>query len=210
MLASAVMTAQAQFAGGSSSNSSHSYGTDAPEAYNDFTISYDANFYSGKGALDEGCTAHGVALQYTHGWRVSDTQPMYVDIGVRLGMTFYFDISRNLQKLSSTVPINFGYRFTCSEPISIMPYTGIHLKGNILGRYKLEYYDYDESEWVSMFDKDEVGKDAQWKRFQIGWQIGAKANFNKFVVGLEYGLDFNALAKKCNTSNLLVSIGINF
>lgn len=221
----AAITAQAQFTGASGSSSGSS--VDAPDSFDQVTISYDAGFYSGKSTAnyrldgeDDGMTSHGVAIQYVHGWRVSDAHPLYVTLGGRLDMGFYsdsdsnddfdFEVKCTVRKLSLSVPVNIGYRISCGETISIMPYTGIHLKGNLLGKGKYEVSRNGDSEDKSfdLFDKDDVGKDGKWKRLQFGWQIGCQANIGKFIVGLEYGLDFNSLAKKLNTSDFLLSVGV--
>jgi hypothetical protein len=46
--------------------------------------------------------------------------------------------------------------------------------------------------FVDLFDEDDMGKDNTFKRFQAGWQIGAKARFNGgFTIGVAYGSDFS-------------------
>lgn len=68
----------------------------------------------------------------------------------------------------------------------------------------------DKEKEYDMFDEDEVGKDGVWKRFQIGWQIGANVEFNQFAVGVQYGKDFSEFAKKTKLSTLSISVGYKF
>ena len=69
---------------------------------------------------------------------------------------------------------------------------------------------YGESETANIFDEDEMGDDGVFKRFQIGWQIGATLNIDKFNVGLSYGTDFMEISKNVDTKTFKVSLGINF
>lgn len=62
---------------------------------------------------------------------------------------------------------------------------------------------------MSFFDKDDMDGD-EWKRFQLGWHIGAGFNYNQFYVGLSYGTDFIKIAEKVNTGTFSLGIGYNF
>lgn len=69
----------------------------------------------------------------------------------------------------------------------------------------------ESSSSVSLFDKKKVGKDAQWKRFQLGWHIGANFILNqKYYLSAQYGTDFMSICKKTNTSTLSIGLGMNF
>ena len=64
---------------------------------------------------------------------------------------------------------------------------------------------------VNLFDKDDVGEDSQWKRFQAGWQTGFNLDTDSgFNIGLHYGRDFNNICKKTTTSNWSVTLGYKF
>ena len=61
------------------------------------------------------------------------------------------------------------------------------------------------------FDKKDTGsKDSQWKRFQMGWQIGIGLNYNKLYVGVSYGKDITELCKKTKLSTTSITLGYNF
>lgn len=131
-------------------------------------------------------------------------------------------IKQKTNYMNLVVPVNIAYKFAVGK-VYITPYTGITLKANILAKssfsaddvesgYEDAADDYvDENyEDIDHFDKKDVGKDGQWKRFQFGWQIGAGVDFNNYYVGLHYGLDFSELAKKTNSSNWAITLGYNF
>ena len=237
LCAGTMMPAMAQFSGVAGGRNS-SVPKVFPKSYNRFSVGYNANLLSGDRSgiwlkdedakADDGMTLHGFALQYTHGFGLSKAYPMYIEVGARLGMGFYSssieskyegydaEMKGSLTSLNLTVPVNFAYRFGVGEGLAITPYTGLHLKANILANYKQtlslsDDYDYaDDDDTISLFDKDDVGKDNAWARVQFGWQIGAGLSYKAFYFGLEYGLDFNNLYKKCMSSDLTVSVGLNF
>ncbi len=208
-------------AGGSEANT---------DSYNRVQVSYAPTFVSVDVEGADGLTFNGFSVGYIHGFSLSKTLPIFIETGLNLNYGFYSDeeidgdvkddyyskYETNYSAMSLSVPVNFAYRFTLNDKFSITPYTGLNLKFNVLGKKKVKeseiYYD-DVDEWsedYNMFDKKEVGKDQQWKRFQIGWHIGAGVNYGSWYAGLEYGLDFNELCKKTNTSSLSVSVGYTF
>ncbi len=235
-MAALALPAQAQFSGAGGSKSA----ADVPESYNRISIGYNADFFGGNGSTlynedgDKGATFNGLSVQYVHGWNITD-RPLYIEAGLNVTMGFHNvlayenfdgdggDLKYKYTKMSVAVPVNVAYRIACGDGISVVPYTGINFKVNVLGNLKMSYdgkYDdawdivvdelYDGDDSFSLFDKDYIGKDAQWKRFQMGWQIGCGLNYKAFYVGLEYGIDFISLAKKLNTSHLGINLGYNF
>ncbi len=110
-------------------------------------------------------------------------------------------------KMSISIPVNVAYKFTLknNSDISIVPFVGLNLKANIIGKIK-----YGDEDAVDQFDKDKVGEDSQWKRFQIGWNVGAGINYKALYAGLKYGTDFTELCKKVKTSNWAITVGYNF
>lgn len=128
-----------------------------------------------------------------------------------------------------TVPVNLAYKWTSSSSsVSIIPFVGLTFKGNIIAKTKTTgtfdgtICDNHNGDILSdgtvelgeikkdYFDKKDVGKDGQWKRFQVGWQIGVGVDYKQLYVGFHYGSDFNEVCKKVNTSNWGVSLGFNF
>ncbi len=134
---------------------------------------------------------------------------------------YWYRESKDYNMLSLRVPINVLYEFRIPNTnVDLIPYTGITLRGNLWGQYKeidegFEYFHGDYDEWYysdsyNLFSDNEktgMGKKKAWKRFQMGWQIGAKALFaNKFVVGVAFGIDFLEIANnnKMRSGNFMI------
>lgn len=131
-------------------------------------------------------------------------------------------LKEKITYINITVPINVAYRFVIpNSNVVITPFTGPTVKWNVMCKYKRETEetvaapDYGLSASVSkskeynVFDKDEVG-DYQWKRFQIGWNVGAGISYKALYVGINYGCDITHAAKKTETDNWTFSIGYAF
>lgn len=117
------------------------------------------------------------------------------------------DMSKMLASIA--VPVNFAWRFRLGENLYVKPYAGLDFKLHIIGRTKYTFG--DESETANWFDKKDMGgKDYTFNRFQVGWHVGASLQYSKFIIGLDYGTDFNEIAKKTNTSTLNVNVGFCF
>lgn len=223
MLAVAT-SASAQFAQtGNASNS-----VVDTENYDRITLSFNPQTISPDYDGADSYSMTGISLGYTHGFSISKSHPLFVEVGARLnysfksedGKIYYYcyeceeieseEGTAKYSYMSLAVPVNIAYKFAVGN-VFITPFTGITLKANILSTTSYELDDSDiDLEDVNNFDKDDVGKDGQWKRFQIGWQIGAGVDIKDYYVGLHYGLDFSELAKKVNSSNWAITIGYNF
>ena len=188
------------------------------------------------GADDTNYTAF--SLGYSKGFSIAKDLPLFVEAGVEATYAFntmdkeddksldiYYEMERKTTYLSVNVPVSLAYKFSLSNKnISIVPYLGINLKGNIIGKSKLEivedredeeefWDDYEDSirKETNWFDKKEAGsKDNQWKRFQFGWQLGVGIHYNQVYVGVGYGKDFNELYKKAKVSKTSITLGYSF
>ncbi len=137
-----------------------------------------------------------------------------------IGMDKDGDLSAKITKMALNIPVNVAYKFTLNNSdISVVPYLGLNLKFNIIGKMKTEYKgeksDYIDTEAldmsIDMFSKDDMPiDDARWSRFQIGWHIGAGVNYKALYAGLRYGTDFTELCKGCDTSSWAITLGYNF
>lgn len=175
----------------------------------------------------------GFSLGYTKGFCVSAQLPLFVEAGINGLYATNKEEEKKIELKTSlfslNVPVNLVYKFEIpNSEISIVPYVGINFKGNIIGKRKLNYTgdlegisesdlweamedEYGIKQETNMFDKEEAGgKDAQWKRFQIGWQIGVGLNYNKLYVGISYGKDFTELCKKTKVATTSITLGYNF
>lgn len=139
-------------------------------------------------------------------------------------------LERKTNLFSLNIPVNIAYKFSLPNgKVSIVPYIGINFRGNIIGKQKYnltidtnelgfskdEFWEQMEKEGykqeANMFDKKDTGsKDYTWKRFQMGWQIGAGLNYNQLYVGVGYGKDFIELCKKTKIGTTSITLGYNF
>ena len=143
---------------------------------------------------------------------------------------FSYDLKQKTTMAYLTIPVNLAYKFSLSDNrLNITPYAGIYFKGNIIGKSKLEL-DTDEDvsskeedrfwermeddgfkQEANMFDKKEVGgKDNQWKRFQMGWQVGVGLTYNSLYVGVGYAKDFMELCRKTKVGTATITLGYTF
>lgn len=149
-----------------------------------------------------------LALTYTNANPLTQSIPLFLEWGIGGQYSFYSEDDYKINYVSLKVPINLIYDYEIpGTKINIDPFVGLKLRGNIWGEAKDDddYYYYDES--INLFDSDE----GDWKRFQIGWNIGVKARFNNsFFVGLSYGSDFSEMAEDMKINETSISLGFVF
>lgn len=215
-----VITSATGFAQFTNVNNQGSTGnsTTIEKGYDRIGVSYNSMSY--KCDWDDGeddFSLNGVGFEWIHGFNIAKSIPLYIETGAKFLYGFKSEsenidedwtIDNKYKSMSISVPVNIAYRFTLpnNNNISITPYTGITLKGNIAFKQTLE--DDDEKVEYDYFDKDDVGDDGTANRFQFGWHIGAGITFNQFYVGLNYGIDTSEFAKKINTSTFALTVGI--
>lgn len=221
-LLSMATAVNAQFANVSGTSSAVSSDVNAWQgirfSYNHFTFDAD-----GGSDLDP---AMGFELGYVKSFALSKSIPLFLETGANIlwvtgevsnesggfeydGYDFYGNVKESVNMFALTIPVNVGYKFTIDDKFSVFPYLGLSLRGNISGKITEEVSVSgvgSEEEDIDMFDSDEGDGD----RFQIGWQIGATANYKKYSVGLSYGADFNEIMENISTNSLRISLGYNF
>lgn len=208
--------------------------------YDRISLSYDYWKSSKEMFYDDADATNGIAIDYIHGFSVSKTLPLFIETGVGANFGFWgdtdderysdADVKYRFSQISLAVPVNVAYKFNINNDFSIQPYLGLNLKFNLYANMstKIDCDDSDDQEDIddlsdeqfrmafgtprdmNMFDKDDMGKDGQWKRFQLGWHIGVGVNYKALYVGLSYGTDFMEICKKHSTSNFKVGVGFNF
>lgn len=185
--------------------------------WNPSTMKYDS-----KNADNESFT--GISFGYSQAFSLTSSIPLFAEVGLGIQYSFYsdgyedeeddFTEEINLNMLSAKVPANLMYLFQIpNSSVSLIPYVGVNFRYNISAKEKwtVEGYYEDIEEEFNLFDKDDMGKDGTWNRFQLGWNIGVKARFGeKFLVGLSYGSDFSEIAKKTKISTTSISLGYTF
>ena len=200
----------AQFANSSSAVSVGSSAADTEAwqgvrfSYNSYTIDESEMEYDAISAFE---------LGYVKAFSISQELPLFLETGASfvyatgdLFSEYGVDLSLNMSSL--VVPFNVGYKVAFGDNMSFFPYVGVSLKGHLAGEMELSYD--GNSMTADIFDEDDMGKDAAYNRFQIGWQIGATLNINKFNFGVSYGTDFMELAKKVDSKTFKASVGFNF
>ncbi len=211
MMTMLAVNASAQFTNsGSSSNTTGENWEGLRVAYSPMSLDFD-------GGGDVSFT--GLSVGYVYGVAISKSAPIYVEFGASLlwttkdltedlGYDKEDDLTVKHNMISINVPVNFGYKFDFNNNISLYPYVGVNLRGNIIGKWKFEGY--GESEEINIFDEDDMGEDLVCKSFQVGWQIGTAVNFNKFTVYASYGQDFSEFMKNTKVHTTTIGIGFNF
>lgn len=138
------------------------------------------------------------------------------------------DFEQKTTVFSLSIPVNLVYKFAIpNSDFSIAPFVGVTFRGNIIGKSKYNFIgnldewgvDSESELWeeaearqeTNWFDKEEAGsKDAQWKRFQMGWQVGVGVNYKQFHFAASYGKDFMELCKKVKVATPYITLGYNF
>lgn len=165
----------------------------------------------------------GFQVGWLKGFSLSPSIPLYLEGGVALQYRSYTDedsdfdghdrygYSDKYRMLSVNLPINVLYRFNFTDDFSLSPYSGFDFRTNVLAKNKYEEWDNDQRDSgdSSMFDEDEWGSDA-WNRFQVGWHIGVGVDYRMLHCDMEYGVDFNDLAKYAHLSTFAITFGFNF
>lgn len=233
---SCALPAAAQFAnsGNNAASSATPRRTVAISPYDRVSVSYVNTKLANDAKGADDISLNGVGLDYIHGFSLSNSFPLYLETGVKATLSFFSredcrwankwnedaddkDFKTTFQTLSAAIPVNLAYKFTLTNgEVSIVPYLGLNFKLNLMANGK-EVYDPDseygdkDTKKYDMFDKKDMeDKDACFKRFQMGWHIGAGLNYRQLYIGLSYGTDFMELCKKVNTSTFSVNVGYNF
>lgn len=234
-----AMLASAQFTGGGSKSAF--MGDTNP--YNRISLSYDNTHWGANDKAEgyfmgeDGMSLNGFGLEYIHGFSLSKKLPMFIETGLKIqfgagSVSEYdekeeYEVILKAQQFSFCVPVNYTYKFNIGNKLSIAPYLGLNFRIHAMTRMKYDVKFDDEEEqdwfdeeyeddlkWFSVYDKDKMGKDGRWNRFQMGWQIGVGLNVKSFYVGLQYGTDFIKEYKYkkqgINSGNLAVKVGYNF
>lgn len=226
-----AVPAQAQFTakptGGNSGSKIASTATSTEESYGRFGVNYSSMNLEADGD-EEGPGAepwNGVSLYWTSGKQILQDKPVFLEWGMAANLNFYtnseskgegnykYDFDQLGAFVSLEVPVNIGYKINLSDGVNVMPYAGLHAKGNLYGAIDntVSYKGESETETYDFFDKDDVGsKKNVFKRVQFGWQIGAYVDFNKFYINAQYGADFGEISPDITTNAFCVGIGVKY
>ncbi len=195
------------------------------EGYNRVAVSYDHTSFSFNDNLKhdeavDGFGVNGFGLNYIHGFGLSESLPMFLEVGGNINFNFgskdwgdkieeegyWAQPQRKFQNINLQVPVNFVYRFDVADNISLSPYVGINFKYNFVSKYKskidtnipnslldeagISAKDL-EGDWMNMYDKKDMdGSEYTWNRFQMGWHVGVGCNYTRYYLGVQFGTDF--------------------
>lgn len=155
----------------------------------------------------------GFTVGYNKAISVAGSTPIFIEVGGALSAAFHSE-SEGDKEVSHTfvtakVPASLTYKWQVSDAVSILPYSGLYARFNVIGTEK--YDDGYDDKTISLFDKKDMGSsDATWKRFQLGYQIGVNVMFrDKWYLGLAYANDFSEVAKKRKFSTSAITFGLN-
>ena len=167
----------------------------------------------------------GMTMGYSRAFNLTQDFPLFLEIGGALQYSFADNsysaynldtmkigtVSPDITFVSIKVPLKLICNWDIANNFTIAPYAGITTRFNVWGHYDV-FYDitnYNKAySGNNMFSKKGLG----WKRFQIGWQIGANFKFQNFLyLGASYGTDFNSFTSdhaKIHTTS--VTLGFIF
>lgn len=201
---------------------------DSNSDYNIIGLSYDHTSLSGKNYEfndNESMGLNGFGIEYIHGFSLSRQLPMFLELGAKINMGFGSaedpedsDYYTSVQMLRVNVPVSFAWRFNIGGDMAITPFAGLDFRVNAMARAKYNEPG-EEYEWVSMFDDEEMGGDDEtWNRFQMGWHLGARFEYNRLSLAISGGTDFikafnyseDGYKSHVNTGNLAITLGYRF
>lgn len=222
------------------------------ESYNLVSLSYDNTqlwFGSSDNMENDGlmmmghnsnsASLNGFGIQYSRGIPLTSL-PMNLEVGLKWSMGFNdksynetagsgtFKTSYSTSMMRLAIPVSYIYHFSVGNGFKVAPYAGLDFRFNLLMKTKVEesYGNQKDSETFSWFSKKDMGFDNNeslpTKRFQMGWHIGARLEWHKAFLGLEYGTDFMPFwsykieagpftyKNHINTGNFSLSLGYMF
>ena len=75
-------------------------------------------------------------------------------------------------------PVNVVYPIQAGDNFTLLPYGGLHARAFVSGKVTEKYED--------LVETDDFFEDSDMKRFVLGYQVGVRAQFSKFIVGIGY------------------------
>lgn len=143
-------------------------------------------------------------LGYMHGIAVAKF-PLYIEFGGGLKYYTYsgsFFGNGKVNIFSLNIPVNVAYRMSFKGgKMHLTPFTGFYGRVNLAGKYKYDGESYDI-----------FGDDGDFKRCQLGWQVGASFDISKFYVQLGYLTDLSTCSKSgtARLGGFNIGVGVIF
>lgn len=173
--------------------------------YNRISLSYAGYGYNCGGASDyltyliddyqEG-KASGFMFEYIHGWRLTKSQPVFLESGLACQFNSY---DSNFH-VGIAIPLDVTYRYTASNGFYVAPLAGFNLGINALDdilQFRIESSEFN------------------FKRFQLGYNVGANFGYKRLNIGIGYRGDFMPSLTteedgNVKTGTFHIGLGINF
>lgn len=137
---------------------------------------------------------------------------LYVEGGILMQYSFWAERQQdsntnNKSAFQLKIPLNVTGAWQVSKNVHLMPFLGIHLKGNLKDWSDIKE-DYDMS-----IDYPELHqlqpRDNKLKKLVLGCQGGVRACFNNTIImGVSYGTDFTEFRPHCRTQSLGLMVGV--
>ena len=169
-------------------------------------------------------TLNAVSLNWSQYRAMTDSAPIYLQYGAGIQMAwgnignieFLLD-DEKVTTLLVKAPVNAVYQFDIpNTKLTLLPFAGLNLQGYLLGQGKGTYYNDEGDKCVktySYFSKDDMGGE-RFRRIVLGWQIGAKLMYDRYLFGVAYDGPVTKLYKKdginVRTNQVNISFGIKF
>lgn len=195
-------------------------------SYNMLGLTYNNTSYRNNWhESEDNFSSNGVGLNYLHGFSLSSSMPMYIETGGVFNFNFgkpysYKDKEDGCEEyinffdINLEVPVRYLYRFNVTDQFSIAPYFGIDFKLHLVSQYTYgeKYEGEKEEDTYNLFSKDDM--DETYNRFQMGWHVGSRFQYDKFSLSVQYGTDFIPFFSyekdKINTGNFKLTLGYSF
>lgn len=160
---------------------------------------------------------NGLSVGYVQSFLLGHKLPLFLETGG--GVNFLrrsYDGSEDVivNKYSTnifalSIPVNVVYKVRVSDRVTVKPYTGLCLRLNLMAKQKYEggIEGHTVEDDINLFGGDDA---ESWKRVQLGWRIGASAEYGCYSLGLGYAVDFNSIADESRFGTLSLTLGMNF
>ena len=179
-------------------------------SYSPTTLKYDIEGYGS--SLD----LNAVSLKWAQYRLLTPQLPIYLQYGAGLQYTWKstkFDGENiSLHLLTLDIPVNVAYNLTIpNTSLAILPYLGLNAQVHLLGKAS------DDEISIDLFgdDMEDILEEDGLNRFVLGWQIGAKVCYDRYLFGIGYNGPITNVLNidnefKINTSQVNISLGIKF
>lgn len=210
---------------------------EAIEGYNLVGVSANQMHFNSEGPDvddDDSGSFLGFGVNYLHGFRLTKKLPLYLEVGGSMKFMFYSDhqtmsmkngagvwetveeYRQRIQTVTLTVPVNVAYKWQINDKWAVVPYVGLDMKAHLSGWVTDITIDEDGEfrDVGNLFSDGEDDMDGRkWRRFQLGWNVGVRAEYRRVFASASYGTDLTRVMDRdshIDTQNIAVTFGYKF